>query len=137
MYIIFGFKIDCMPRRVLFTPRVFRMAAKVPNIALLDGVVAPEILEAMKTAAGQLSRMGVRHALVGALAAGAWGYPRASKDVECLVGDEAFERHAGGIVTMATGIPISVGGVPIDHIGVLPGEQHLEQAVSHPVVNGN
>lgn len=74
------------------------MAAKVPDLRLLDGVVAPEILAAMRSASAQLARMGVRHALAGALAVGAWGYPRASKDVDFLVGDEAFERHEGGIV---------------------------------------
>src|SRR5262249_46920480 len=133
---ITGFKIDCMANRVLFSPRIFRMPSKVPNIALLNGVVAPEILEAMRAASAQLARVGVRHALVGALATGAWGYPRASKYVDFLVGDEAFDQHEGDIVTMASGVPISVGGVPIDHLGVLPHERHLEQAVSHPVVDG-
>lgn len=113
------------------------MAAKVPDLSLLNGVVAPEILAAMRSASAQLSRAGVRHALAGALAVGAWGYPRASKDVDFLVGDEAFERHEGGIVTMAPGVPIGAGGVPIDHLGVLPHEGHLQQAVSRPVVDGN
>ena len=104
---------------------------------MLNGVVAPEILDAMKSASAQLTRMGVRHALVGALAIGAWGYPLARKDVDFLVGGEAFESHEGGIVTMAPGVPISAGGGPIDHLGVLPHERHLEEAVSHPVVDGN
>lgn len=113
------------------------MAAKVPDLSLLNGVVAPEILAAMRSASSQLARTGVRHALVGALAVGAWGYPRASKDVDFLVGDEAFERHEGGIVTMAPGVPIVAAGIPVDHLGVLPHEGHLEQAVSRPVVDGN
>src|SRR5690242_20353067 len=115
-----------MASRVLFSPRAFRMSVKLPSLSLLNGVVAPEILEAMKSAAAQLARTGVRHALVGDLAAGAWGYPNASKEVDFLVGDEAFERQAGGIVTMAPGVPISTGGIPIDHLGVLPNERHLE-----------
>src|SRR5262249_788146 len=82
--------------RVLFSRRAFRMPVKLPSLSLLHGVVATEILEAMKSASAQLAKTGVRHALVGALAAGAWGYPRASKDIDFLVGDEAFERHAGG-----------------------------------------
>ena len=66
------------------------MAAKVPDLSLLNGVVAPEILAAMRSASAQLARTGVRHALAGSLAVGAWGYPRASKGVDFLVGDEAL-----------------------------------------------
>jgi hypothetical protein len=128
---------DAMTSRVFFNPRVFRMPTKVPSISLLNGVVAPEILDAMKSASVHLAGLGIRHALVGALAIGAWGYPRASKDVNFLVGDEAFERHESGIVTMAPGVPISAGGVSIDHLGVLAHETHLEQAVSRPIVDGD
>ena len=113
------------------------MAVKVPDISLLNGVVAPEILAAMRSASSQLARTGVRHVLVGALAVGAWGYPRASKDVDFLVGGEAFEHHAGGIVTMAPGVPIGAGGIPIDHLGILPNEPHLEEALSRPAVDGD
>jgi hypothetical protein len=125
-------KITKMASRLIFSPRVHRMATKVPDISLLEGVVAPEILAAMRSASAQLTRSGVRHALIGALAVGAWGYPRASKDVDFLAGDEAFERHEGGIVTMAPGVPIAAGSVAIDHLGVLPHETHLEEALTHP-----
>ena len=91
----------------------------------------------MRSASSQLARTGVRHALAGALAVGAWGYPRASKDVDFLVGDEAFEQHEGGIVTMAPGVPISAGGVPIDHLGVLPHEPYLEEVLNRPAIDAN
>jgi hypothetical protein len=113
------------------------MASKVPDLSLLNGVVAPEILAAMRSASAQLARAGVRHALVGALAVGAWGYPRASKDVDFLVGDEAFERHEGGIVTMAPGVPIAAGEISVDHLGVLPHEGHLQQALYMPRAEGD
>ena len=108
------------------------MAVKVPDLSLLEGVVALEILAAMRSASSQLARTGVRHALIGALAVGAWGYPRASRDVDFLVGEEAFERHEGGIVTMTPGVPIEAGGIPVDHLGILPHEDHLEQALGRP-----
>jgi len=111
------------------------MAEKVPDLSLLNDVVAPKVLAAMRAASSQLARTGVRHALAGALAVGAWGYPRASKDVDFLVGDEAFEQHESGIVTMAPGVPIGVEGVPIDHFGVLPNEMHLDEALAHPIVD--
>jgi hypothetical protein len=112
------------------------MGSKVPDVSLLKGIVAPEVLAAMRSASSQLARTGVRHALVGALAVGAWGYPRASKDVDFLVGDEAFEQHEGGIVTMAPGVPIGAGGISIDHLGVMANERHLEEALSRPVIDG-
>ena len=42
---------------------------------------------------------------MGGLAVGANGFPRATKDVAFLVGDEAFERHPGGLVTFRPGVP--------------------------------
>lgn len=60
------------------------------NLAELDGVVAPRVLlNAVKTAR-LLTELGVRHALVGGLAVGIHGHPRATKDVDFLVADEAF-----------------------------------------------
>jgi hypothetical protein len=90
------------------------MAPKSPDVSLLDTTVAAPILNAMRTASAKLNELGVRHVLVGGLAVGAWGHPRATKDVDFLVGEEAFEHHAGGLVTMKYGVPIQVGGVPVD-----------------------
>jgi hypothetical protein len=67
-----------------------------PDPSLLEGVVAPEVLDAMKVASAVLKRVGVRHVVVGGLAVGANGFPRATKDVNFLVGDEAFERTPAG-----------------------------------------
>jgi hypothetical protein len=52
--------------------------------------------------------------------------------VDFLVGDEAFQQHSGGIVSLAPGVPISSGGVPIDHLGILAHERHLEAALVDP-----
>ncbi len=101
------------------------------NLSALDGTVAPSVLDAMRRASDELTRIGVRHALVGGLAVGAHGYPRATKDVDFLVGDEAFEHHAGGIVTMKPGIPIQVGGVLVDLLSVQPDDGALSNV---PVV---
>jgi hypothetical protein len=90
------------------------MAPKTPEISRLDDTVAPRILDAMRVASARLTELGVRHALVGGLAVGAWGYVRATSDVDFLVGEEAFEHHAGGLVTMKYGVPIQVGGVAVD-----------------------
>ena len=113
------------------------MGSEFPDISLLTGVVSPEILNAMHAAAARLEACGIRHALAGALAVGAHGYPRASKDVDFVVGDEAFTFHAGGIVTVNPDIPIRVGHVAVDPISVGTDEPHLMEAVQRaPVSHG-
>jgi hypothetical protein len=87
-----------------------------PDLQLLEGVVSERVLVAMRAAAAQLTRLGVRHWLVGGLAVGAHGHPRATKDVDFFVGDEAFEHHGGGLVTMKPGVPIQANGVVVDHL---------------------
>lgn len=100
-----------------------------PDLALLEDVVAAKVLDAMKVASSALTRLGVRHVLVGGLAVGANGNPRATKDVDFLVGDEAFEEHEGGFITMRPGVPIQVNGVPIDLLSVGEDEAHLATAL--------
>jgi len=90
------------------------MAPRTPDLSLLDDTVAPRILDAMRVASARLAELGVRHVLVGGLAVGAWGHARATKDVDFLVGEEAFEHQAEGLVTMKYGVPIQVGEVAID-----------------------
>jgi len=61
------------------------------------------------------------------------GYPRATKDVQFLVGDEAFERGPGGFVTLTRGVPIQVNGVAIDLLPLQVGEEHLAAALEAPM----
>ena len=110
--------------------------SQTPDVGLLDGVVAPRILEAMRIASSRLRELGIRHALVGALGVGAHGYPRATKDVDFLVGDEAFQQHAGGLVSITAGVPIQVGDVPVDPLSLRSDEPHLLEALAQAVVSG-
>lgn len=57
----------------------------------LSEVVAAKILLDAITTSQRLSELGVPHTLIGALAVGVHGHPRATKDVDFLVGPEAFE----------------------------------------------
>ena len=101
-----------------------------PDLSLLDDIVGPKVLDAMREASAALSRLGIRHVVVGGLAVGANGAPRATKDVVFLVGDEAFEMHGGGFVTMKPGVPIQINRVPIDLLSIEPGEEHLAAALT-------
>ena len=112
------------------------MVTEFPDLTLLNGVVAPEILDAMHAAAAKLESSRIPHALAGALAVGAHGYPRASKDVDFLVGEEAFTTHAGGIVTVNPDVPVRVGNVVVDPISAGPDEPHLTEAIHRALVSG-
>ena len=103
-----------------------------PDPNLLIDVVAPKVLDAWRAASEALVRAGVRHVVIGGLAVGANGHPRATKDVDFLVGDEAFHHHAGGLVTMNPAIPIAVNGVAIDYLSPRPDEAHLAVALAAP-----
>jgi len=103
-----------------------------PNPALLVDVVAERVLDAWRLASDALGRANVRHVVIGGLAVGANGYPRATTVVDFLVGEEAFVHHAGGLVTMNPALPIEVNGVAIDYLSARPGEEHLAAALAQP-----
>lgn len=61
----------------------------------LDGlrdVVASALLERASQVSERLNELGVPHTLIGGLAVGVHGHPRATKDIDFLVGSEAFDR---------------------------------------------
>jgi hypothetical protein len=100
-----------------------------PDPSLLVDVVAPKVLDAMRVASAALSAAGVRHVIVGGLAVGAHGYARATKDVDFLVGPEAFEHHPGGLVTLRAGVPFQVNGVAVDFLSADADEGFLDDAL--------
>lgn len=71
--------------------------------------------EAVLAACTAYSELGVPFALVGGLAAGALGRPRFTKDIDFLVGEEAF-RKRGLIISFALPMPLQAGDVAIDPI---------------------
>jgi hypothetical protein len=80
----------------------------------LRGVVAPEVMDALRLADEELTRAGIPHLAIGGLAVCAYGYRRTTDDVDFYVGDEAFHHH--GIVVSAK-VPIAtIGQVKIDQV---------------------
>src|ERR1700722_1505079 len=77
--------------------------------------LAPSFRAAVHAAVQAYERTCVRYALIGGVAAGAYGQPRATKDVDFLVGDEAFDTF-GAVVSFRPGIPLEAHGIPIDNI---------------------
>jgi hypothetical protein len=95
----------------------FYVTADLPNLKLVHGVVAPEIVQAAGLASEKLREAGIPHALAGGLAVGAHGYPRTTDDVDFLVGDEAFVKHEGGFVTLKLPL-IAIGKIRVDFVSI-------------------
>lgn len=64
----------------------------------LAGAVAPKVLLDAVQTSQRLTELGVPHALIGGLAVGVHGHPRATRDADFLVGKEAFESTSPLII---------------------------------------
>jgi hypothetical protein len=97
----------------------------------------PGYERAVREVSRMLAEAGIRHALVGALAANAYrNRPRTTEDIDFLVGDEAFERHPGGFVTLRVPV-IEFDGVDVDQIPLTPALSVVEKGLaSSPVSDG-
>ena len=89
----------------------------------------------------EVSRMfadaGIRHALVGALGANAYrNRPRTTEDIDFLVGDEAFETHSGGYVTMRVPV-VEFDGIEVDQVPLSAALRVVEEGLNRaPVSDG-
>lgn len=97
----------------------------------------PGFERAVREVSKMLSDAGIRHALVGALGTNAYrSRPRTTEDIDFLVGDEAFETHAGGYVTMRVPV-IEFEGVAIDQVPLTPALRVIEEGLNTaPVSEG-
>lgn len=83
------------------------------------GYISPAALYALREASANLTRLNIRHAICGGIAVGAYGHVRATKDVDFLVGDEAFIVY-GKLVTFAPGVTWAIQGIPTDMVPLAP-----------------
>jgi hypothetical protein len=106
------------------------ITARPTHLAEIFDLLHPKFIEAIKGAHEAYERLGIRHALVGGLAVGIHGHPRATKDVDFLVGQEAFES-SGAIISFRGGVPLSSGGVAVDSVPIPEGyERVFERALA-------
>lgn len=105
-----------------------------PDLGLCDGVVSTRILQALYSASAEYSTLGVPYVAIGGIAVGAYGAPRATKDVDFLVGEEAFEHH-GPLVSFRPGLPISSGGVAVDPVSIGHDEDFLLETFDRPAMS--
>jgi hypothetical protein len=100
-------------------------------------LLAPGFERAVREASRLLREAGIRHALVGALGANAYrNRPRTTEDIDFLVGDEAFETHPGGFVTMRVPV-IEFDGIDVDQVPLTDALRVVEEALDRaPISEG-
>jgi hypothetical protein len=103
-----------------------------PDLAAEFEVVNRTIETAARVASARLTELGVRHVLVGGLAVGAYAEPRATKDVDFLVGPEAWPT-SGLIVSPILGLPFRVGNVAIDTLLAPAEAPGIEEALGRGI----
>ena len=91
--------------------------------------VSEKVWRAMIDASKILRSLGIRHALVGGLAVGAHGWPRATRDVDFLVDDGAWSKTESGVVILRAGVPVEAHGIAVDTVSVRDDERHLLAAI--------
>jgi len=101
------------------------------SLKVLAEVVAPSVLVDAVESSRRLAALGVPHALIGGLAVGIHGYPRATRDVDFLVGDEAFERTTPVVIYREELAEIARIGV-VDLMGVPPQHNELRSLLAVP-----
>ena len=97
----------------------------------LAQVVAPHVLTDAFDTSERLRALGIPHALVGGLAVGHHGHPRATKDVDFIVGEAAFASIKPLIVFRDELADVVRWGV-IDLLAALPEDPALVSALQLP-----
>ncbi|MFV8752239.1 hypothetical protein ACNOYE_16955 [Nannocystaceae bacterium ST9] len=105
-----------------------------PDLAAEFEVVNHTIETAARLASARLTELGVRHVLVGGLAVGAYAEPRATKDVDFLVGPEAWPT-TGVIVSPIPGLPVQVGKVAVDTLLAPSEAPGIEEALARGIMS--
>ena len=95
----------------------------------LEQAVARRVLEDARRVSATLTRLGVPHALVGGLAVGLHGHPRATRDVDFLVGPEAFATTSPLLTSREELAEVVQWGV-IDLIAALPEDPVLAAEIT-------
>jgi hypothetical protein len=95
----------------------------------------PTYERAVREVSKMFAAAGIRHALVGALAANAYrSRPRTTEDIDFLVGDEAFETHPGGFVTMRVPV-VEFEGIEIDQVPLTEALRVVEDSLDRAYVS--
>ncbi len=99
--------------------------------------LVPTFERAVREVSKMFAEAGIRHALAGALGANAYrNRPRTTEDIDFLVGDEAFQTHAGGFVTLRVPV-VEFDGIDVDQIPLTEALRVVEEGLNHaPISDG-
>jgi hypothetical protein len=91
----------------------------------------PGYERAVREVSRMLREAGIRHALVGALGANAYrSRPRTTEDIVFLVGDEAFQAHPSGYVTMRVPV-VEFDRVEVDQVPLTEALRVVEEGLNN------
>lgn len=85
------------------------------SINNLHSCVAQVMIDGAKTVSNILSKLGIRHSLVGGMAVSCNGYPRTTSKIDFAVGDCAFEYH-DKLTSLRVGLPVKYMGVRVNYL---------------------
>jgi hypothetical protein len=116
----------------------FRHHARSPQgLAAEMAMLSDEMRRAFAEAYKAYGKLGLRYVVCGGIAVGSYGNPRNTKDIDFLVGDEAFQKH-GPLIAFAKPMPLQAYSVSIDPVP-LPEDGRLwkvlNDALSAPFVD--
>ncbi len=116
--------------------RAKMVAGKSRSLSELEATaIHPAVISALRESSRQLTAKGVRHLAIGALAVGVYGWPRATSDVDLLLGPEAWDTAPDGSQTPRVPLPDKIGGVDVDYLPVDVAGDFLLAAFDAPFVS--
>lgn len=101
----------------------------------LEQVVSAQVLNAALETSEHLRQLGIPHALVGGLAVGLYGHPRATRDVDFIVGEEAFVTTSP-LVIFKPELQSLFSRFAVDLLAALPDDPPLAAALQLPAHEG-
>jgi hypothetical protein len=105
-----------------FVGRPIKMTLPAPKQRSLSeleaNAVKSRVVAALREISRRLQVAGVRHGVVGALAVGIHGWPRATSDVDLLLAPEAWLEARDGTLAPRVDLPEQIDGVAIDYLPI-------------------
>jgi hypothetical protein len=97
-------------------------------------IVHPRVVATCREASERLHAAGVRHAVIGGIAVGIHGWPRATRDVDLLVAPEAWQTRPDGSKIALVELVQQISGVDIDYLPIEVAGDFLLEAFDRALV---
>jgi hypothetical protein len=105
-----------------FVGKPIKMTPRPPRVLSLSeleqAAVKSRIMAVLREISKRLTAHQVRHGVLGAIAVGIHGWPRATTDVDLLLAPEAWHASRDGTLVAAVELPEEIDGVGIDYLPV-------------------